>query len=245
MRTLFVCLLLSLPGLSLAEQLNIAVAANFKAPLETLIEHFPAEADDKIRVSSASTGVLFTQIVNGAPYDIFLSADSLRPALLVDRYLVVPESHFTYALGELVWWHPHRRNQALAELTKLDRLAIANARTAPYGAAAQETLAALLPAGVDGPKLISGTNIAQTLQFVQSGNVRDGLVARSQMVQLGIPATQLTAVPAEFHQPIRQDAVVLKRASENDLAHRFAAFLKSETGRDLISRQGYSSIGRP
>ncbi|OED46538.1 molybdate ABC transporter substrate-binding protein [Endozoicomonas sp. (ex Bugula neritina AB1)] len=223
-----------------ADQIRVAVAANFKPILQTLSEQFEKDTEHQVTVSSASTGVLYNQVVNGAPFDLFLSADSRRPQQLDDQGLVVKGSRTTYGYGELVLWHNGNGRISLKDLkTYKGRLAIANPVTAPYGLAAQQVLEKMsLWQGYQG-RLIQGASIQQTWQFVASGNVELGLVARSQMINPSYKEADITLIPADQYDPIQQDLVILKRSKSLSAAQEFRTFLLSPASQNYIASQGY------
>ena len=232
-----------------AESVTIAVASNFTNTLHNLVTRFEAESGQSVRVSSASTGMLYAQITNGAPFDVLLAADAERPRLLEAAGHGVAGSRFTYAIGHLVLWS---RNPALTgadcreQLENLgqQRLAIANPDTAPYGAAARETLMGLdLWERVQG-QLVVGRNIAQTLQYVASGNASLGFIAENQMLDQRLPKTSCSwPVPPELHDAIEQQAILLQRAAENSAAVDFLSFLRDAAGRTIIEHNGYTVPG--
>lgn len=237
---------LAAPGSARSETVTLAVASNFKAALDALAPAFEAESGHKVLVSFGSTGKLFTQITQGAPFAVFLSADALRPALLVEAGLAVPESRFTYAIGKLALWSAsssYDTADALIEALRQDdfrRLAIANPKLAPYGLAAEQSLSALgLSEAVSG-RIVMGQNIGQTFAMVATGNADLGLIALSFLLQREVEnAGRYWEVPEALHEPIRQDAVLLNRARDNPAASDFMAFLGSEQARSMIRSLGY------
>lgn len=230
------CALVLLPSLAAAGELTLAVAANFKVPLEQLVQRFDPDRQHRITLSSASTGVLYTQIRQGAPFDILLAADRERPRRLEQEGEGLPGSRFTYAIGRLALWQPGRRPASLDDLLDA-RLAIANPRTAPYGLAAQQALTA---SGHWQPQqLVLGSNIAQAFQFVHSGNLTQGLVARAQLIQHGIEKQEWVTLDAGLHAPIEQQLIRLRRSADNPLAGAFIRFLHSPDARRLIEQHGY------
>jgi len=223
-------------GNAKAEQLTIAVAANFKSTITLLAERYQ-ELNPKVefRFSIASTGILYAQIVSGAPYDLFFAADSERPQLLVRDGQALPASLTSYALGKLVVYAPLLDLQRPEDLLSYKgRLAVANPRTAPYGQAAIEFLSTL----DEGRNwsLVYGNNIIQTYQYVSSGNVQAGIIAASQLTPLDLKNVLL--VPKDSYSPIRQQAVVLKGTNATS-AGLFLQFVTSFEGRSLIEAQGY------
>jgi molybdate transport system substrate-binding protein len=246
-KTKFLHTLLLLPGLvASAEPLTIAVASNFVSTAEELSNQFMESTGYEVRISPGSTGKLYAQISNGAPYDIFLSADSERPALLEANGLGVDGTRETYAIGSLVLWSVDSRFSGSECRDFLQdpgsgHLAIANPETAPYGAAAKDyLLGAQLWEGVEA-RLVFGENISQTLQFVASGNAVAGLIAKSQSVDPRLPdATCIWAVPLSTHRPLEQQALVLQRAAGNTVAMTFLEFLTSAAAQKIILRHGYA-----
>lgn len=228
-----------------AEQLTIAVASNFRAPAEEIAAQFMQETGHTVRISSASTGKLYAQIVNGAPFDILLAADSGHPRRLEESGLGVTGTRLTYAIGGLVLWSrdPDNANEdCRAQLDDIGhrRLAIANPETAPYGIAAKEFLQAEGLWQELEPRLVYGENIAQALHFVATGNAELGLIARSQALDERLPAATCTwLVPAELHDPIEQQAIMLERAADTAAAGTFLDYLQGATSRDITARYGY------
>jgi molybdate transport system substrate-binding protein len=237
--------LLPCPTLS-AEPLTIAVASNFVPTAEELATRFIEDTGYEVRISPGSTGKLYAQILNGAPYDVFLSADSERPAMLEANGLGVRGTRGAYAIGSLVLWSidaKYSSRECRSDLQHLgaNHLAIANPQTAPYGAAAKEfLLEAELWESVK-TQLVYGESISQTLQFVASGNASIGLIAKAQSVDPRLPvATCNWAVPAAMHGSLEQQAVVLQRAADNTVAMKFIEFLASTSAQEIIVRRGYT-----
>ncbi|GEB89965.1 molybdate ABC transporter substrate-binding protein [Zymomonas mobilis] len=223
-----------------AAELRIAVAANFSDTAKELITAFTHKTGNTIRLSSGSTGQLYAQIKQGAPFDIFLSADNGRPEKLVQEGLAVSDSRFTYAIGQLVLWSRDKNFPATVETLEkqaFTRLAVCNPDVAPYGRAAIETLQNLHLLEKLRPKFVVGTNIIQVWQFVSSGNAELGFVSLSQMK--GVSEGSQWRVPEKFYTPIRQDAVLLNKSQNNAAARAFMAFLKSDESRSIISHYGY------
>lgn len=243
-------LALILCGTARAEQVTVAVASNFHKSAEELAQLYKAtDPTAEIRFSPASSGKLYAQIENGAPFDVFLSADSERPEQLEQKGLAVPGSRFTYALGRIVLWSADPKlagkdcRQALVDID-FRHLALANPKTAPYGVAAVAVLEThKLGLAKLGGLVVQGENIAQTLQFVATGSAQLGFVARSQLLEPGVPATTCRwDVPANEHPPIQQQAVLLKRGAANKSAAGFLAFIRSETGQKLVASHGYDAV---
>ena len=209
--------------------------------MQEIAPEFEASTGVRLRVSTASTGKLYAQIINGAPFDVLLAADRERPQRLEDNGAAVLGSRFTYARGQLVLWSREVADcrAALDDLGN-GKLAIANPATAPYGLAAREFLQAEGLWQQLQPNLVKGESITQALQFAATGNARLGLVAESMLRSAAVPqATCSWRVPTSAHAPIEQQAVLLRRAADNDAALAFLAFLKSPQGRAIVSRHGY------
>ncbi|WP_375452561.1 molybdate ABC transporter substrate-binding protein [uncultured Devosia sp.] len=222
-----------------AETASVAVAANFTAVAEKLAEAFKTETGDEVTLSFGATGALYTQISQGAPFDILLAADDTRPAKAVADGLGVEGSVFTYAIGSLALYSTAidvSDGEAVLKADAFAKIAIADPKTAPYGLAAIESLTKLGLLEAMTPKFVTGENITQTLQFVDSGNAEIGFVAASQV----IGKDHVWIVPAQLHEPINQDAVLLKTGAENKAATDFLDFLKSDAAMAVIEASGYS-----
>lgn len=229
-------------GEAAAARATVAVAGNFVIPARALSERFQAVTAHEIRLINGSTGGLFAQIVHGAPVDVFLAADRERPQALIDRGLGVAGSKFTYAVGRLVLWGRkfrirHGDGAAALRAGGIGRLAVANPKLAPYGVAAQTVLRRLGVLESFADRLVYGQNIAQTFQFVATGNAPLGLVALSQMKQR--KGGRFWTVPARLHDPIRQDALLLRRGGGNPAAIAFLAFLRGDAARPILKSFGY------
>ncbi len=240
---------LFLLALSLACQANearIAVASNFLLPLQKLARDYQAQTGGHLRISAASTGKLYAQIVNGAPFDVFLAANAREPRKLEQSGHAVPGSRFTYALGRLALWAPRfsgdEPDWGKALLARPGaRIALANPAIAPYGAAAWQALEqrGLLPA-LKNSQFIRGENVSQAYQHVASGATAMGFVAWSQLVarqdnQVG----RHWLIGNQWHAPIRQQAVLLRQAAANPAARRFLSYLTSPRARRTIAAFGY------
>ncbi len=219
--------------------LHIAVASNFRPAMKKLVPLFERENSFKIQWQSASTGAIFNQISNGAPYDLFLAADSERPLNLIKLNIAAAETLQTYALGKLVWYQP---GNSLAPFRHPDKLpamiAMANPKIAPYGKAAEEVISTLKKQGIVFNKIISATNILQTFQYVYTGNVSAGFVAYAQIINQSI-TSGFWMIPRDWYSPIKQQAVAIK-THHIDMAKRFLKFLMSERARKIISDMGYN-----
>ena len=229
---------------SRAEEAQVAVAANFSAPAKQLAERFSRDTPHRIAISIGSTGKFYAQITNGAPFDVFLAADDETPLRLEKEKLAAAGSRFTYAVGKLVLWSPKAGlvdgGGEVLRSGSFKRLAIANPKLAPYGAAARQAMEKLgvWPSLQD--RLVQGENIAQTLQFIASGNAELGFVALSQVSEAGKPpAGSYWRVPQALYEPIRQDAVLLVRGSGNPAARAFLEYLRGAAARDVIRASGY------
>lgn len=238
---LFAALLAHSP--SLAAEASVAVAANFTAPAQEIAARFKAQTGHEIHLSFGSSGQLYAQIMQGAPFDILLSADAARPAQAENDGLAVPGARFTYAIGKLILWSADPAlidDQGLVlQNGKFSHLAIANPEAAPYGAAALQTLKALGVYEHIASKIVQGESISQAYQFTASGNAQIGFVALSQLTG---PATgSRWAVPENLYTPILQDAVLLKHGARNDAALAFLDFLKSPQGVSIIAAHGYAT----
>lgn len=230
-------------GATQAGQVMVAVAANFTEAAEEIGSAFEAATGHEVTYSFGSTGQLYTQITQGAPFEVFLAADQARPEKAVTDGLAVPDTRFTYAEGRLVLWSADPAliadgPQVLSN-PDLDHVAIADPATAPYGAAAVEALQGLGLYAELAPKLVQGKSITQTYQFVVTGNAPVGFVALSQVVNDHSGSSWI--VPAQLYAPISQDAVLLKTGEGNDAATAYLDFLKSPEARGIIEGFGYST----
>jgi molybdate transport system substrate-binding protein len=229
-----------------ADEAVIAVAANFTAPMKQIAAAFRQETGSKVIASFGSTGKLYAQIRNGAPFEALLAADDKTPKKLEKEGMAVPTSRFTYAIGKLVLWSARYDlvddKGRVLEHGDFDKLAIADPKLAPYGVAAIETLSALRLKKALEPKLVVGENIAQAFQFVDSGNADLGFVALSQIMRDGKVTTgSAWIVPAGLHAPIRQDAVVLQKGKSSPAVAALMKYLKGEEVRAIIQSFGYGT----
>ena len=235
-------------GAARADEVLVAVAANFNAPLARIAEGFEARTGHKLKAAAASTGKLYAQIGTGAPFELLLSADDETPAKLEAEGRAVPGSRFTYAIGELVLWSAQPglvdAQGAVLGSERYRHLAIANSKTAPYGRAALETLRARGLEAAVAPRLVTAESIAQAHQFVASGNAELGFVAWSQLSVPGqAPTGSWWRVPPGLHQEIRQDAVLLKPGQGRPAATALLAYLKTEPAQAVIRAWGYRLPG--
>jgi molybdate transport system substrate-binding protein len=242
MRTFQFILPLLLSATAGADTINAAVASNFTATAAELAAQFEAVSGHEVRIASASTGKLYAQIVNGAPFGVLLAADAERPALLEKSGAGVADTRFTYAIGRLVLWSA---DPALAEADCRDqldnlesmRLAIANPLTAPYGVAAKQFLMRADVWNDTEDNLVYGENISQALQFAATRNANMGLVAAAQLTDERLPAaTCRWSVPASMHGPIEQQAILIK---DEGVGRAFLEFVSSTEGREIIRAHGY------
>ncbi|TRZ92945.1 MAG: molybdate ABC transporter substrate-binding protein [Rhodocyclaceae bacterium] len=236
--------MLVLSPLARADQVQVAVAANFAAPMKVIAVEFEKATGHKALLSFGATGKLYAQIRNGAPFQAFLAADDETPEKLEQEGLAVRGSRFTYAVGTLALWSA-RPDFVDAKGEVLSRgafahLALASPKLAPYGAAAMETLEKLGLASMLQAKFVQGENIAQAYQFVMSGNAELGFVALSQVMTDGrIISGSAWLVPAAMHQPIRQDAVILVPGRDNAAANALLRFLRGPVALAIIRSFGY------
>ncbi len=233
------CLLL--PMYAMADTALLAIAANFTDASKALIQQFEKTSGHSVKASYGSTGKLFAQINNAAPFDVLLAADAATVIKLEAAGLAVSATRFTYALGKLVLWSAKpdlfTQGEHYLRANAYAHLALANPKTAPYGAAAQQVLQhlALWPT-VQG-KLVTGDSIAQTFQFVATQNAEAGFVAKSQV--LAWQGGCSWDIPEQYYAPIIQQAVLLQRARNNLAAKSFLAFLKTEPAKKIIRDFGY------
>jgi molybdate transport system substrate-binding protein len=232
----------ALPHAARAAETNVAVAANFTEAAVQIAAQFERDSGHRALLSFGSTGQLFAQIAQEAPFEVFLAADAERPKKAVDEGLALADSRFTYAFGRLALFStdPERvKGESTLREGRFEKLAIANPATAPYGAAALEVLREL---GVDGelePRLVQGNDVAQTYQFVDSGNAELGFVALAQII--GKSGGSRWIVPASLHAPLQQDAVLLRKGATSEAARAFVAYLKGPEARAVLEKYGYGA----
>ena len=228
-----------------AADLTVAVAANFAAPMHKLAAAFERDSGHRLVLAFGSTGKFYAQIRHGAPFDVLLAADQDTPARLAREGYGSADSQFTYATGRLALWSRQPglvdAQGAVLKAGGFDRLALADPKLAPYGAAALQTLERLGLLAQLRPKLVQGDSIAQAYQFVASGNARLGFVALSQLMLDGqIGAGSAWIVPAELHAPLHQDALLLRRGQGQPAAAALLAYLRSAPARAIMRGHGYS-----
>ena len=229
-----------------ADEVRVAVAANFATPLKTLAAEFEKESGHTLALSAGASGKLYAQIKSGAPFDVFLSADDETPARLEKEGDAVSGSRFTYAVGRLVLWSAQPNTVdaqgAVLKTGNFKHLALAAPHLAPYGAAAVQTLTQLGLLAALQPRFVQGESIGQTYSFVGSGNAELGFVALSQVFENGrINQGSGWIVPASLHEPLRQDAVLLTRSRDKAAARALLAFLQGSKARGLIRAFGYEA----
>jgi len=216
--------------------LRIAVSSNFTPILKKLLRRFENKTGIKSQVISAGTGTLFLQIKHGAPFDIFIAADSIRTEQLEEQKLIIEGSRHTYAIGQLALYSNHKTAQ-LSDLQNIPkRFAIANPEVAPYGKAAKEALEYLNLWQPYQSSLIKGINVNQTFAQIRSQSVNIGLVANSQLVFNGLSGI---VIPAHYHKAIQQQLVIIKASHNIHNAQRLSDFLLSESIQKEISTLGY------
>ncbi len=241
---LFFALTAAIAGFAHADEVQVAVAANFTAPMQQIAAQFEKDTGHKAGLSFGATGKFHAQIVNGAPFELLLAADDETPVRLEKDGQGVPGSRFTYAIGKLVLWSADPALvDAKGDILKkggFRHLAIANPKTAPYGAAAVETMNKLGVLAALQPLFVQGENISQTHQFITTGNAELGFVALSQVFKDGkVAGGSAWIVPPGLYEPIRQDAVLLARGRDKPAAAALAAYLKGDKAKTVIRAFGY------
>ncbi|MFN5349917.1 MAG: molybdate ABC transporter substrate-binding protein [Polaromonas sp.] len=235
---------LSLSGLSQAAEVQVAVAANFTAPMKRIAEEFEKDTGHKAVLSYGATGRFYAQITNGAPFEVFLSADNETPVKLEKDGAAVAGTSFTYATGRLVLWSakPGLVDEKAAVLVRNEfrHLAIAAPKLGPYGAAAMETMTKIGMLPLLQAKLVTGESIGQTFSMISSGNAELGFVAMSQVFEDNkLKSGSAWLVPAHLHSPIQQNAVLLARGKNNPAALQLLTFMKSGQARAIMNAFGY------
>lgn len=229
-----------------AAEVQVAVAANFVAPLEKISAGFTAATGHRLKTSAGATGKFYSQIVAGAPFEVLIAADDETPKKLIGEGHAVAGSNFTYAIGKLVLWSAKPgfvdHQGAVLASGNFEHIAIANPKVAPYGAAALQVIKALGLTAAITPKLVTGESIAQAFQFVGTGNAELGFVALSQVAAPAKPATgSYWLVPQNLYGEIRQDAVLLKAGADNPAAKALLAYLRSPAAQEVVKSFGYGS----
>lgn len=227
-----------------ADEVQVAVAANFTAPIQAIAKDFEKDTGHKLVASFGATGQFYAQIKNGAPFEVFLSADDTTPEKLENEGETVKGSRFTYAIGTLALWSPKAgyvddKGEVLKK-NDYKHLSIANPKAAPYGLAATQVLAKLNLTEATKGKLVEGQNITQAFQFVSTGNAELGFVALSQIYKDGkVSNGSAWIVPANLHDPIKQDAVILNKGKDNAAAKALVDYLKGSKAAEVIKSFGY------
>jgi|SRR5580692_1754522 molybdate transport system substrate-binding protein len=251
-RALFVTLLLAVPTATVAraQEVRVAAAADLKFAMRDVAAQFEKQTGTKMDVTYGSSGNFFSQMQNGAPFDLFFSADIEYPTKLDAAGLAEPGTLYKYAVGRIAIWTPANARVDVAHLgwkalldASVRKIAIANPEHAPYGRAA---VAALQKAGIYDQvkaKLVYGENISQAAQFAQSGNAQAGIVAMSLAVSPGMRDGERWEIPADMHPPIEQAAIILKNAANKNGARALLEFVKSEPGRLTLSKYGFTFSG--
>jgi len=227
-----------------AGEVQVAVAANFTAPVKVIAAEFEKDTGNKVVASFGATGQFYTQIRNGAPFEVFLAADNTTPAKLEAENRTVAGSRFTYATGALALWSAKEGyvdpQGAVLKKNEFQHLAVANPKTAPYGLAAMQVLDKLDLRQAVASKIVEGQNIGQTQQFVATGNAELGFVALSQIFKDGkVTGGSAWLVPGDLHDPIKQDAVILDKGKDNPAARAFTDYLKGPKAAEVIKSFGY------
>jgi molybdate transport system substrate-binding protein len=226
-----------------AEQVLVAVATNFVPPFREIAVEFEKTTGHTLQVAAGSSGNFYSQIKNGAPFDVFFSGDMERPRLLEDEGLGVKDSRFTYAIGRLVLWSPNAdliKGEETLQAKQYKRLAMANPKTAPYGVAAMQAMQRLELWDSVQPHIVMGESLGQTMGFIESGNAQLGFVALSQVIDPRIKGQgSRWDVPAHLHGPIKQDVVLLTKGKDNQAATVLLKFIQSPQAKAIIERYGY------
>lgn len=231
-------------GSAFADEVQVAVAANFTAPIQAIAKDFEADTGHKLVASFGATGQFYTQIKSGAPFEVFLAADDTTPAKLEQENEIVTGSRFTYAVGTLALWSAKEgyvddKGEVLKK-NEYQHLSIANPKAAPYGLAATQVLAKLGLTDATKPKIVEGQSIAQAYQFVSTGNAELGFVALSQVYKDGkLNSGSAWIVPASLHEPIKQDAVILNKGKDSAAAKALMEYLKGPKAAAVIKSFGY------
>ncbi|RWU23014.1 molybdate ABC transporter substrate-binding protein [Pseudomonas alkylphenolica] len=227
-----------------ADEVQVAVAANFTAPIQAIAKDFEKDTGHKLVAAYGATGQFYAQIKNGAPFEVFLAADDSTPAKLESEGDTVKGSRFTYAVGTLALWsakpgYVDDKGEVLKK-NEFKHLSIANPKAAPYGLAATQVLDKLKLTDATKGKLVEGQNITQAFQFVSTGNAELGFVALSQIYKDGkVTEGSAWIVPASLHEPIKQDAVILNKGKDNAAAKALVEYLKGPKATALIKSYGY------
>jgi molybdate transport system substrate-binding protein len=236
--------LFSLSFETIGATVQVAVASNFAGPMDAIAAAFEKDTGHKAAISAGATGKFYAQIQNAAPFEVLLAADDTTPAKIEAEGLAVPGSRFTYAVGKLVLWSATPglvdEDGKILKQGGFGHLALANPKTAPYGAAAVEVLNHLGLFQTLAPKFVQGENIAQTQQFIATGNAPLGFIAKSQVLKDGkLTGGSAWMVPEKLYEPIRQDAVLLVKGKGNSAAAALLDYLKTDLAKRIIQSFGY------
>ena len=231
-------------GTAQADEVQVAVAANFTAPIQAIAADFEKDTGHKLVAAYGATGQFYTQIKNGAPFEVFLSADDSTPEKLEKEGDTVKGSRFTYAIGTLALWSAKEgyvdANGEVLKNNEYQHLSIANPKAAPYGLAATQVLEKLKLTEATKAKIVEGQNITQAYQFVSTGNAELGFVALSQIFKDGkVSSGSAWIVPASMHDPIKQDAVILNKGKDSAAAKALVEYLKGPKAAAVIQSYGY------
>jgi molybdate transport system substrate-binding protein len=239
----FLALLSCLATPTHADDVSVAVAANFAVPMQKIALAFEKESGHRVVAAHGSTGKFYAQIRNGAPFEVLLSADDQTPARLITDKLAVAASQFTYALGKLVLWSAKPDLvDASGDILKrgtFEHIALADPKLAPYGAAAIQAMKALGVYDALATKLVTAESISQSYQFIRTGNAQLGFVALSQVLKDGKMEGSAWLVPARLYQPIRQDAMMLEKGKDKPAAVALMKFLQGDKAKAVIRSYGY------
>lgn len=227
-----------------ADEVQVAVAANFTAPIQAIAKDFEKDTGHKLVAAYGATGQFYAQIKNGAPFEVFLAADDSTPAKLESEGDSVKGSRFTYAVGTLALWsakpgYVDAQGEVLKK-NEFKHLSIANPKAAPYGLAATQVLDKLKLTEATKAKLVEGQNITQAFQFVSTGNAELGFVALSQIYKDGkVTEGSAWIVPSSLHEPIKQDALILNKGKDSAAAKALVEYLKGPKAAAVIKSYGY------
>lgn len=240
----YIVVIVALAGTpAFAESILVAVAANFVPPFREIAIEFETATGHNIRVATGSSGNFYSQIKNGAPFDVFFSADAERPKLLEDEGLGVKDFRFTYAIGRLILWSPNGdliKGEETLRFKQYKRLAMANPKTAPYGVAAMQVMQKLELWESLQPHIVMGESLGQTMGFIESGNAQLGFVALSQVLDPKLKGQgSRWDVPTHLHEPIKQDVILLMKGKDNAAAKSLMEFIGGPQAKKIIERYGY------
>jgi molybdate transport system substrate-binding protein len=238
----FIVLLLW-PSSAFSQTVHVAVAANFKKPFLELAALFESQTKHQLLISSGSTGKLYAQIINGAPFELFLAADQKRPKLLVESGFALPKNRFAYAQGRLTLYNSKPRGSPIdknyLKIENPPMIALSNPKVAPYGQRAKQVLQSLGLWRSFSQRMAFGENVGQTLAFIASGSIEAGFIAYSQVLTLNPDRNQYWIIPQKYYRPLLQDVVLLNPGQKNPAALALLAFLKAPETLKKIEKLGY------